>query len=121
MEPTLRNWVRRLGTLRFLNVLLGVWLVLSAFILPHTFDEAMVAWILGALIALSSATSFVAHEISYIDAIFAVLLGASALVLSKAPAVTRINEGGIALAVLVLSILLSRRGNARFLHFHAGH
>jgi hypothetical protein len=97
-----------------INVILGAWLVITAVALPHTLDEAMVTMILGILIALSSAASYIVDNFHYVDAIFAVLLGVCAAVLPAASTATRINQGAVAIAVFVFS-LMSDRGERRFL------
>jgi hypothetical protein len=115
MRTTSHDRLKRFRSPDGINIMLGAWLVITAVALPHTLDEAMVTMILGILIALSSAVSYIVDDLHYLDAIFAVLLAVCAAVLPAASTATRINQAVVALAVFVFS-LMSDRGERRFLH-----
>lgn len=116
MTTTSHDRLKKFRSPDGVNVILGAWLAITAVALPHTLDGAMVTMILGILIALSSAASYVVDDLHYVDAIFAVLLGVCAAVLPAASTATRINQGVVAIAVFVFS-LASDRGKRRFLPF----
>jgi hypothetical protein len=61
---------------RYVNVLLGVWMFVSAFAWPHSRDACAAAWISGAGIALNAFAAIWASQVRY----FTMLLGGMALV-----------------------------------------
>jgi hypothetical protein len=103
MDTTLRNWLSLFTSPRGLNVVVGAWLFASAFVLPHTFDAALISAIVGLLVIVASVAAFVASEARYLDPILAVILAVSAVALPGVMLVTRINQGCVALVVLGLS------------------
>jgi hypothetical protein len=117
MATDLRHRLRQLDRPKGVNFVLGLWLIVSTFVFPQTSDGALVSWIAGALIAISSAAAFVAGGVRYIDALLAVLLAVAALVLPAASAATRINELCVAAAVLVFALVRDDSG-MRPLHPH---
>jgi hypothetical protein len=105
METTFRNWLSLFASPRGLNVLVGAWLLASAFVLPHTFDAALISSILGLLIMVASVAVFAASEARYFDPILALILAVSAIALPGVAIATRVNQGCVALAVFGLSRL----------------
>jgi hypothetical protein len=103
---------------RDLNVLLGAWLLVSAFLWPHGMDDWLTTGIVGALIAISGVGAFVAEELRYVETIVAGLLIVAALVLPHLSPITVWNNGIVGLAVIVLSFV-HRGSGRRLLHRYA--
>jgi hypothetical protein len=120
METTFRNWLSLFASPRGSNVLLGAWLFASAFVLPHSFDSALISALLGVLIMVASVAQFAASEARYLDPILAAILAVSAIALPGVTLVTRVNQGGVALAVFVLSRIHGMHAIRRQVR-HAGH
>jgi uncharacterized membrane protein len=87
-----------------INLVLGVWLFISAFVWPHTMGQQTNTWILGVLIALASAWAMYAPNARYLDTIFAVWLFVSTLVIARHSPATMWNNLIVAIIVFVLSL-----------------
>jgi hypothetical protein len=101
-----------------LSALLGIWLFVSAFVLPQTFDERFVTTIFGILIFATGVSELRIAEGPYLERFLAVLLGISVVILPRASVATAVNDACVALAVFVLSMLRSG-GHGRFVRLHA--
>ncbi len=87
-----------------INLALGVWLFISAFVWPHAMGQQTNTWILGVLVALASAWAMYAPNARYLDTIFAVWLFVSTLVIAHHSAATMWNNLIVAIVVFVLSL-----------------
>ena len=88
-----------------INLLIGIWLFISAFVWPHTMGQQTNTWILGVLIALASAWAMFAPTARYFDTIFAIWLFISTLVIAHQTAGTMWNNLIAAIVVFVLSLV----------------
>lgn len=96
---------------RYVNLLLGVWLFVSAFAWPHSRDACGAAWISGAMISINAFGAIWASPAR----LFNVLLGGMALLWQNAAAhdepVARVN-GIVVSALIVLISLIPARSAA---------
>lgn len=93
---------------RIANVVLGVWLFISAFIWPHTQAQMTNTWIVGALIAIFALVAMRAPQARYVNTALAIWLFISVWVLPVESTATLWNNAIVAIAVFVLSLLPSR-------------
>src|SRR5262245_35370846 len=91
-----------------LNVVLGVWLFVSAFLWPH--HEAVMpnTWIIGALVVVFSLLSMRVPELRYFNTALAVWLFISVWAVPDIAAATTWNNAIVAVAVLVTSLIPQR-------------
>lgn len=107
LQPDNRS---RLGNAwpRYANLLLGVWLFVSAFAWPHSRDACGAAWISGAMITINAFGAIWASPAR----VFNVLLGGMALVWQNAAAhdepTARVNGIVVSALVVILSLIPSR-------------
>jgi hypothetical protein len=89
---------------RYANILLGLWLFVSAFAWPHSRDACAAAWISGAMIVMNAFAAIWASPARF----FNVLIGGIALVWQAAAAAhepaARMN--GIVCSALVIALAL---------------
>jgi hypothetical protein len=96
-----------------INLLLGIWLVISAFAWPHSFAEQTNTWIVGAVIAIFSAVSFAVPEVRWLDSLPAVWLFFSTFALTHGNGGTVWHNVVIAVAVFTVAFAgaaVPRRG-----------
>jgi hypothetical protein len=101
---TIKDTLKRLRTPAGASVVMGLWLYASAFILPQSFNSAMITWALGVLIALSAVAAFVGPTLRYLDALLAMLLAITAAGLPDIPPLTRLHDLLVAVVVLALAL-----------------
>jgi hypothetical protein len=94
---------------RYANIILGVWLFVSAFAWPHSRDACAAAWISGAMIVMNAFAAIWASPARF----FNVLLGGMALgwqasAASHEPA-ARLNGIIVSGLVIALSLVPPRR------------
>jgi hypothetical protein len=114
LSGELALWLRSRNA-RDLNIVFGLWLVVSAFSWPHGADEQMTTCIVGALIALSGAAAMVADELRYVEAMVAALLIVSAVVVPHRSPLTPWNNVLVGAAIILLSLARPGAGH-RLLH-----
>lgn len=106
---------------RWVNFLIGIWLIVSAFVWPHSAGARANTWILGALIAIASAWAVFTPGARFLNTIFAIWLFFATLVIYHASSATVWNNVIAAVVVFVLSLIPSpptaaRTGRQRPLH-----
>jgi hypothetical protein len=106
---------------RWVNFLIGIWLIISAFAWPHTAGARAHTWILGALIAIASAWAVFMPGARFLNTIFAIWLFFATLVVYHASSTTVWNNLIAAAVVFVLSLIPpppagARTGGQRPLH-----
>lgn len=106
---------------RWVNFLIGIWLIISAFVWPHTAGARANTWILGALIAIASIWAVFTPGARFLNTIFAIWLFFATLVIYHASSATVWNNVIAAVVVFVLSLIPSpptaaRTGRQRPLH-----
>lgn len=94
----------RLSDFRYVNITLGTWLFVSAFLWPHTAVEITNAVIVGAVIALVAALGLWVPMIRFVNTVAAAWLFISAVVLSPLAWETPINNVLVAVFVFFVSL-----------------
>ena len=98
---------------RWVNLLIGLWLIVSAFAWPHTAGAQANTWILGALIAIASAWAVFMPGARFLNTIFAIWLFFATLVIYHASSATVWNNLIAAVVVFVLSLIPNPPAGAR--------
>jgi hypothetical protein len=91
--------------MRAANVVLGIWLFLSAFLLPHNSTSQTNTWIVGILIAGVATLAMYTPSIRWVNAALAVWLFLSTIWLYPATTATSWNNTIVAIAVLLVSLM----------------
>ncbi|HEY3816283.1 MAG TPA: SPW repeat protein [Polyangiaceae bacterium] len=103
-----------MGTTRGLNVLLGAWLFISAFVWPHGTAEMTNTWILGVIITVVAALSFKVAPLRYVNTLAAIWLFIASLALPHAHAATPWNNCIVAIVVFLASLAPSGGTHGHF-------
>ncbi len=99
---------------RAVNVVLGAWLVASAFLLPHGDDAAFNDFICGLLVAATALQAFWAPALRWANTGLAAWIGIGALMVRYPTPVTKVHDLAIAGVILIASLAPGRmpRGQA---------
>lgn len=92
---------------RVLNVLIGVWLFISAFAWHHSFAQFTNTWILGVLCVVFALVAMQYPWVSYLNTALAVWLFLSAILLPRINTATTWNNLICAIAIFVVSLVPS--------------
>jgi hypothetical protein len=93
-----------LANARIVNIVLGIWLFVSAFVWRHSYAQMTNTWIVGVLcVALGVLATRIA-EARYLIAALAVWLFVSVWALPTISAATQWNNALVALAMFVVSL-----------------
>lgn len=99
---------------RIVNVILGVWLFISAFAWPHTHAQMTNTWILGVLCVIFALVAMAVPWVRYLNTLLAIWLFISAWALPMESPGTVWNNVLVAIAIFVVSLVPSgatdRRG-----------
>jgi len=90
---------------RVLNLLLGVWLFISAFVWPHTVAARTNTWILGVLIVVFALIAMAQPMARWLNTLAAIWLFFSTLAISHMSQATVINNIIVAIVVFILSFI----------------
>ena len=105
------------SSVRGLNIVLGVWLVISAFLWPHSSAQMNNAWICGVLAVIFAAVALRAPQIRFLNTILSVWLFISAFALPTVSVGTSWNSALVAIAMFIVSVIpgtdLTRLGTTR--------
>lgn len=101
---------------RALNIVLGVWLFISAFVWMHTGPQFNNAWIVGALTVVIGGIALAAPNVRFFNTALAVWLFISAFALPTLMAATVWNSVIVAIAVFVLSLVSGMPTQRRLTH-----
>ncbi len=91
-------------TARIVNIVLGIWLFVSAFLWQHTYAQMNNTWIVGALCVAFALVAMRVQEARYLNTLLAVWLFISVWALPAMSMATRWNNALVAIAVLALSL-----------------
>lgn len=99
---------------RYVNIVLGVWLVISAFIWPHAMAQQTNAWVVGILAVAFALLAAGREQLRYLNTALAMWLFASIWVLPSIRDATLWNSGIVAAGLFVFSLIPNlRTGTAR--------
>jgi hypothetical protein len=90
---------------RIINVILGVWLFISAFVWPHTQAQMTNTWILGVLCVIFALVAMAVPWVRYLNTLLAIWLFISAWALPTYNAGTVWNNVLVAIAIFIVSLV----------------
>jgi hypothetical protein len=93
------------GVARALNILLGVWLFLSAFLWQHTDAQRSNTWICGVLCVAFALVALGVGVVRYLNTLLAIWIFISAFALPSISVGTVWNNALVAVAMFVLSLV----------------
>ena len=93
------------GVARGVNLLLGFWLLVSAFIWSHTTPERANSWIVGALVVVVAVVAEHRSPARRVNTALSIWLFVSVWVLPHHSAATRWNNALVAVAVFLISLV----------------
>jgi hypothetical protein len=96
---------------RAVNVILGIWLFLSAFLWPHSAAQRTNTWILGVLCVAFALSAMRSPESRYLNTILAIWLFISVWALPSISIATQWNNAIVAIAIFVASLVPSYLGD----------
>jgi len=91
-------------TARIVNIVLGIWLFVSAFIWPHSYAQMNNTWIVGVLVVVFALIATRVPEARYLNAILAVWLFISVWALPTMSVGTQWNNALVAIAIFLMSL-----------------
>ena len=94
---------------RYVNLLLGTWLFISAFVWPHSRDASAASWIMGASIAMNAFASIWAPPARYFNTVLGVLSLGWHLTAAALHTPTLVHGAVISGFVILLSLIPPRR------------
>jgi hypothetical protein len=93
------------ATAQLLTAAFGGWLVISAFVWPHSSAETVNTWVSGAVIVAAGLLSVAAPPVRYVNTVVALWVFLAAWALPFASAGTIWNNAFTAAAVLIASLV----------------
>jgi hypothetical protein len=105
--PVERSAVARGASPRLINVALGVWLFVSAFLWRHSHAQLTNTWIVGVLCVLVALVGMAVPRARYINTLLAIWLFVSAWALPTISVGTIWNNVLVSIAVFVISLVPS--------------
>ncbi len=103
------GWASNARSVRWINVVLGVWLFISAFIWEHTTAERTNTWILGVLCVVFALVAMGQATARYLNTILAIWLFISVWALPHDNVGTQWNNALVAIAIFIVSLVSSPR------------
>ncbi len=92
---------------RWVSLVLGIWLFISAFVWPHTLAERTDTWILGVLIFCASIGAMFVPSVRFFNTLFAIWLFFATLIIGHSQPGTLWNNCIAAIIVFVMSLIPS--------------
>jgi hypothetical protein len=92
---------------RIVNLVLGIWLFISAFVWPHTTAQMTNTWILGVLTVIFALVAMRFPPVRYLNTILAIWLFISAFALHRLNNGTVWNNALLAIVIFFLSLVPS--------------
>jgi hypothetical protein len=90
---------------RIVNVVLGVWLFISAFLWPHTQAQLTNTWVCGVLCVIFALIAMAVPWVRYLNTLLAIWLFISAWALPTMNAGTIWNNVLVSIAIFVASLI----------------
>jgi len=97
---------------RMINVLLGGWLLISSFLWEHSSAQVTNSWLVGVAAVIVAAIAASVDGARYLNVLLAIWLFIAAFALPHASIGTVVNDIVVAVAMLAMSLLPSRRAAA---------
>ncbi len=91
-------------TARVVNIVLGIWLFVSAFLWPHSYAQMNNTWIVGVLCVAFALIAMRVPEARYLNTLLAVWLFISVWALPRLTIATQWNNALVAIGILALSL-----------------
>jgi SPW repeat len=104
---------------RWLNIAVGAWLFISAFLWPHAANAYANTWLVGLLIVAAAIVAMYVPWVRWLNTVFAVWLFFSTFAFVHAEPATTWNNAIVAIVVFVTSLApgrLPRLGSRRMAH-----
>ena len=98
---------------RIVNIVLGIWLFISAFIWPHAYAQMTNTWICGVLCVAFAVIAMRVPEARYLNTILAVWLFISVWALPSISVGTQWNNAIVAIVIFFVSLAPSYLGGPR--------
>jgi hypothetical protein len=111
--PVERGPATRGAPPRIVNIILGVWLFLSAFLWPHNQAQLTNTWIVGVLCVIFALIAMAVPWVRYLNTLLAIWLFISAWALPMTNAGTIWNNVLVAIAMFIASLIPSEPGEER--------
>ncbi len=89
---------------RTINLLLGIWLFISAFVWPHDAAQMTNTWILGVLCVIFALIAMRVERVRFLNTLLAIWLFISAFALPAQSRATVWNNVLVAIAVFLISL-----------------
>ncbi len=99
------GWYRDARTARWVNVVLGVWLFISAFVWEHTTAERTNTWILGVLCVVFALIATSTPSVRWLNTILAIWLFISVWALPHDNLARMWNNAIVAIVVFLVSLV----------------
>ncbi|HVV49422.1 MAG TPA: hypothetical protein VHO06_07180 [Polyangia bacterium] len=90
---------------RYLNILLGIWLFISAFVWPHRTWQFENTWILGVIAVVVGFIALGAPAIRFVNTVVGIWLVISGFGAPALSVATRWNNGLVGIAIFILSLV----------------
>ena len=97
---------------RIVNVIIGVWLFISAFLWPHLQAQQSNTWICGVLCVIFALVAMAVPWVRYLNTMLAIWLFVSAWALPSVQPGTIWNNVLCAIAIFILSLMPAVSGSA---------
>lgn len=92
-------------TARYLNIALGIWLVISAYLWPHSSAQLANVWIAGLLVARLAALAIATPGVRYFNTAVGAWLILSPIVLPRVSTATAWNNVLVGALITVVSLI----------------
>jgi hypothetical protein len=92
---------------RWANVVLGVWLFISAFLWPHSQAQLTNTWLMGVLCVVFALAAAYAAPVRYLNVLLAIWLFISAFALPRVTVGTTWNNAIVAILIFLVALIPS--------------
>jgi len=90
------------------NLALAAWLLISAFLFPHTAESAALTWVVAVIFGVFGVASPGLPGLRFFTAVLAFVLGWASLLLEGVSGIARANNALVAAAVFALCLVPGR-------------
>lgn len=104
-EPPMRDMIQNQPAVEWISILMGAWLLLSAFIWPHNVDARINSAICGALVAVFAALSPRYPVLRFVNTLLSVWIFVAAFALPHSNGWSVWNNAIVALIVFLTSFV----------------